>query len=475
MTENQSLATVAPEQQLDRRDFLTAVQVHDRMALIKDCLKTAMVKGIDYGLIPGCGDRPTLLKPGAEKVLVMFRLRPVIGPNDIIVKELGNGYREYTVYTHVLNSDGEEVATGVGSCSGHETKYRYRKGSRKCPACGKESIIAGKAEYGGGWLCFAKKGGCGAKFKPGDKTIEGQEVGMVENPDPADQWNTQLKMAVKRSGIAGAISATACSSLFNQDLDNIKGVMAGKYDDYLDAEVVGDYDPELDPEAAPAPANPPSPTAEDEAHAQMKANGLKLIVSECMKKGIGTDDLNEIMLKLGHASGTVPADLNKREALGDVLKAVQARVRPEPPTDLGEPPPPPDNTAYDKAERAKAKEAADKRKNVKLTEELIAKKGATNTDLEKIMADLNLPVTDLQDLTTDNLRAVYKALRDWTAPITKLSLSKDLEGMFKDFGIDAERQLSLCKQVNPDSDCIMDLSIEQMQEIQKIVREGGAK
>ena len=33
-----------------------------------------------------------------------------------------------------------------------------------CPVCGKDAIIQGKPEYGGGWVCFSKKGGCGAKF-----------------------------------------------------------------------------------------------------------------------------------------------------------------------------------------------------------------------------------------------------------------------------------------------------------------------
>jgi hypothetical protein len=36
-----------------------------------------------------------------------------------------------------------------------------------CPVCGKDAVIKGKAEYGGGWLCFGKKGGCGAKWPEG--------------------------------------------------------------------------------------------------------------------------------------------------------------------------------------------------------------------------------------------------------------------------------------------------------------------
>lgn len=47
-----------------------------------------------------------------------------------------------------------------------------------CPACGKKgSIIKGKEEYGGGYLCFKKKGGCGAKFKDLPKPVlEGQPL-----------------------------------------------------------------------------------------------------------------------------------------------------------------------------------------------------------------------------------------------------------------------------------------------------------
>lgn len=36
-----------------------------------------------------------------------------------------------------------------------------------CPVCGVAAIIKGREEYGGGWLCFKKKGGCGAKWPDG--------------------------------------------------------------------------------------------------------------------------------------------------------------------------------------------------------------------------------------------------------------------------------------------------------------------
>jgi hypothetical protein len=54
--------------------------------------------------------------------------------------------------------------------------YAQVKDSTPCPKCGKTgTIIKGREEYGGGFLCFAKKGGCGAKFEkaPPFKGTEG--------------------------------------------------------------------------------------------------------------------------------------------------------------------------------------------------------------------------------------------------------------------------------------------------------------
>src|SRR5690606_1944331 len=101
--------------------------------------------------IPGCGDKPTLLKAGAEKLCLTFRLSPTY----VVTKtELGGGHREYEVrctLTHITS--GRVFGEGVGICSTHESKYRYRKAERTCPACGNTTIIKGKKEYGGGWLC----------------------------------------------------------------------------------------------------------------------------------------------------------------------------------------------------------------------------------------------------------------------------------------------------------------------------------
>lgn len=40
-----------------------------------------------------------------------------------------------------------------------------------CPKCGKPAIIKGRMEFGGGWVCYKKKGGCGAKWTDAEWAI----------------------------------------------------------------------------------------------------------------------------------------------------------------------------------------------------------------------------------------------------------------------------------------------------------------
>jgi len=89
-----------------------------------------------------------------------------------------------------------------------------------CPSCTKPTIIKGKEEFGGGWICFAKKGGCGQKFPAGAVEIEGQQTGRVQNPDVADTINTVLKMAKKRAHVDAAIALARCSDMFTQDVED---------------------------------------------------------------------------------------------------------------------------------------------------------------------------------------------------------------------------------------------------------------
>lgn len=194
----------------------------ERYKTIVTYVKELMSEGTDFGKIPGT-DKNTLLKPGAEKLCTLFglskRFTLVEHVEDWQGAQFGDPFFNY-LYRCALYRGEVLIAEADGSCNSRETKYRWRQGERKCPGCDKPTIIKGKEEYGGGWLCFARKGGCGAKFHDSDDRITSQQVGRVSNPDIADQVNTIQKMAQKRALIAATLLAVNASEFFTQDMED---------------------------------------------------------------------------------------------------------------------------------------------------------------------------------------------------------------------------------------------------------------
>jgi len=206
---------------------LTVQQASERYNVLVEFTKTVMVKDQDYGTIPGV-QKPCLYKAGAEKLSSLFGLAPAF---ELIEKREDWTGREtngeplfYYFYKCKLYRGGELVGEADGSCNSWEKKYRYRDGKRKCPKCGGEFIITGKAEYGGGFLCFAKKGGCGAKFKDGDESITKQSIQAVPNPDIPEVINTVQKMAQKRSLVAAVLIACNASAFYTQDVEDMRTI-----------------------------------------------------------------------------------------------------------------------------------------------------------------------------------------------------------------------------------------------------------
>lgn len=230
MSEQTALTTVPTAALMPAMDIGQAVARYQAMG---EFVRRILREGVDFGKIPGTGDKPTLLKAGAEKLTSFFGLRPtfeiVEKTEDWTGQEHGREPFFYYHYRCRLWRAGEIVAEGDGSCNSWESKYRYRKAERVCPACGQAAIIKGKAEYGGGWLCFGKKGGCGAKFADNDAAIVGQEVGRVLNPDVADQVNTIQKMAQKRALVAATLIGANASDYFTQDIEDLGEFVNGEY------------------------------------------------------------------------------------------------------------------------------------------------------------------------------------------------------------------------------------------------------
>ena len=198
---------------------LSVDAVVERKRKIMEVLNKVMHEGHHYGTIPGCGDKPTLFKAGAEVLATTFGLAPRF---EIVQSDLPNEHREYRITCTLVHiATGANVGEGVGVCSTMESKYRYRQAERTCPTCKKPTIIKGRDERGGGWVCFAKRGGCGQKFTDGDAAIESQKAGRVENKNIADEYNTVLKMAKKRAQVDCTLAAVGASDLLTQDLEDL--------------------------------------------------------------------------------------------------------------------------------------------------------------------------------------------------------------------------------------------------------------
>lgn len=206
---------------------LTVEEASHRYNSLIEFTKTVMVKDQDFGVIDGVS-KPCLYKAGAEKLCTFFGMVPMFSlierVEDWTGKDHGGEMFFYFFYKCVLVRGDAAVGEGDGSCNSFEKKYRWRSGKRKCPQCGLETIIVGKPEYGGGFLCYAKKGGCGAKFRDKDPAIVNQDTGTVPNPDIAEQVNTIQKMAQKRALVAATLIACNASAFYTMDMEDMRTI-----------------------------------------------------------------------------------------------------------------------------------------------------------------------------------------------------------------------------------------------------------
>jgi hypothetical protein len=143
--------------------------------------------GKDYDRIPGT-DKPTLLKPGAEILCMVFKLAQ--GQTDMLDKseDWENGVFSYTIGQPLIHKEtGHLIAYGTGAANSMEKKHRYRS-----------------------------------------QEVDGKKV-QIQNPDPADLQNTLIKMAKKRALVDAVLAATGASRFFTQDMEEF-GAMTGQFE-----------------------------------------------------------------------------------------------------------------------------------------------------------------------------------------------------------------------------------------------------
>lgn len=172
-------------------------QLQARLKLIQDVMRTVMRVDEDYGTIPGT-DKPTLFKPGAEKILVTLRLTAA----EPIVEDLGSDdVIRYRVKVPIETTAGVCLGMGIGECSSNEEKYKWRR-----PVWDSKEFDDTPAD---------RRRKVWKKIKGRAQTIDQVRT------EPADVANTILKMAHKRALVHGTLLATAAGSVFGQDLEDI--------------------------------------------------------------------------------------------------------------------------------------------------------------------------------------------------------------------------------------------------------------
>lgn len=142
---------------------VSTIESKRRVEELQTFVGEVMVKGVDYGLVVGFS-KPTLLKPGAEKLCDVFGFSKTA---DVVnrIEKWESGIFAYEVKMKLIRKDNGLVeAEGLGSCNSKESSFQQQ--------------------------------------------------------DPYTIVNTVLKMAKKRALIDAVLSATRSSGIFTQDIED---------------------------------------------------------------------------------------------------------------------------------------------------------------------------------------------------------------------------------------------------------------
>jgi hypothetical protein len=206
------------------------------IAELQRFVQSQMKQGLDYGTIPGT-DKPTLLKPGAERLCEMYGYA-ISASVTHRIEDWEHGRFHYEVRCDLVHKrTGTLVASGVGSCNSMESRYRFRWAwPEQVPAGVNEETLVTR------------------------KTRSGKVQYRLVNDDPYSLVNTILKMAKKRALVDAALSATRSSGIFTQDVE--------------DMDLGGDGDGGDTPAARQQ--QPPTPAATPQHHRATPATTVEL-------------------------------------------------------------------------------------------------------------------------------------------------------------------------------------------------------
>ena len=163
-----------------------------KIAQMQSVVQKTLKQGHDFGEVPGT-NKPTLLKPGGEKICMLFGLNPEYEFLQV-TEDYDKEFFSYNIRC-TLFRNGQPVAQGVGSCNSKEKKYRFI------------NVDEIPENYMGSSESFTDK--------------YGRQKYKINNPDICSLVNTILKMAKKRAFIDAVLQVASLSEVFTQDLEDM--------------------------------------------------------------------------------------------------------------------------------------------------------------------------------------------------------------------------------------------------------------
>ena len=290
-TPNSGGAAVAPPA-VPRQTLVpaTVAELKQQITVIHQTMTELMKNETHYGVVPGCGKKQVLLKPGAELIMTLFRIG-----SELTVEEFSDGFDvRYRVTARGFHiPTGNTIGYGIGEASTSEKKYKWR-----AAVCHEEYEATPETRRQIAYL----------------KDFKGNIVPTEQvRQNPADILNTVLKMAKKRAQVDLCLTATACSDIFVQDIDDPDTADGCGMGEQEQKAPQNRYRQPQQRAAAPATGQPQGNVISDAQRKRLYAIGKS--------KGLSEDEMSFLVFDIG---GVERSDQITRDRYDAVVSAFEA-------------------------------------------------------------------------------------------------------------------------------------------------------
>ncbi len=234
---------------------LSVTEVQQRYRILQEFKDAVLRPNVDYGAVPGTGEKPTLLQPGAQKLCVFFGLHAEF---DFVEREEdwmgarhgGEPFFRYLIRCRLITEDGREAGQSYSDINSWEARYRWRWVEEvDLPSEFDPGVLRRKASFLEEYAFAIEAGKTDGKYgKPPTywqmwrqaiqdrratpvmrSSKDGRQIEAfrlescryrIPNEDIFSQINSLIKIGQKRSLVGATLNGTGASEFFTQDLDD---------------------------------------------------------------------------------------------------------------------------------------------------------------------------------------------------------------------------------------------------------------